>query len=62
MYMSSLFQGLWHVVGISARMCFELGLHREAVYQVARSATSPNDFEDNNVRRTCFWCVFALDR
>ncbi|GJN79826.1 hypothetical protein PLIIFM63780_003346 [Purpureocillium lilacinum] len=53
---------LWHVVGISARMCFELGLHREAVYQVARSATSPNDFEDNNVRRTCFWCVFALDR
>ncbi|KAJ6442613.1 fungal specific transcription factor [Purpureocillium lavendulum] len=54
---------LWHIVGISARMCFELGLHREAMYRVAPHGSAETaDFEGSNVRRTCFWCVFALDR
>ncbi|KND87152.1 Positive regulator of purine utilization [Tolypocladium ophioglossoides CBS 100239] len=61
--------GLWHIVGISARMCLELGLHREAMYQVARTNSTPGgpscispDAEDHAIRRLCFWCVFALDR
>ncbi|KAL7931894.1 fungal-specific transcription factor domain-containing protein [Trichoderma chlorosporum] len=60
---------LWHIVGIAVRMCFELGLHREAMYRRAglrREATdvsflSPK-YEENEVRRRCFWSVFALDR
>ncbi|CAM1504986.1 Fc.00g106230.m01.CDS01 [Cosmosporella sp. VM-42] len=60
---------LWHIVGIAARMCFELGLHREAMYRLSKSnlpsgntsCLSPT-FEENKVRRRCFWSVFALDR
>ncbi|KAF2096429.1 hypothetical protein NA57DRAFT_67175 [Rhizodiscina lignyota] len=60
---------LWHLVGIAARMCFELGLHRESVYRMkreeqnnSRDDSSISKFEEQEVRRRCFWCVFALDR
>ncbi|KAH6605262.1 hypothetical protein Trco_006969 [Trichoderma cornu-damae] len=60
---------LWHIVGIAARMCFELGLHREAMYQKAaprRDAADPSFLspkcEESEVRRRCFWSVYALDR
>lgn len=50
-------------------MCFELGLHREATYQTAGSRRDTADvsflspkYEENEVRRRCFWSVYALDR
>ncbi|KAL1878099.1 hypothetical protein VTK73DRAFT_8060 [Phialemonium thermophilum] len=62
---------LWHIVGIAARMCFELGLHREAMYRLTKD-TNPQDdgelpclsprYQENEVLRRCFWSVFALDR
>ncbi|PNP57505.1 hypothetical protein THARTR1_02503 [Trichoderma harzianum] len=60
---------LWHIVGIAVRMCFELGLHREATYRTAGSRRDAADvsflspkYEENEVRRRCFWSVYALDR
>ncbi|KIW66995.1 hypothetical protein PV04_06273 [Phialophora macrospora] len=56
---------LWHLVGTAARMCFELGLHRESVYYSAALGTSDLDenvFDDSEVRRRCFWCTLAMDR
>ncbi|KAH8886146.1 hypothetical protein GQ53DRAFT_345188 [Thozetella sp. PMI_491] len=58
---------LWHIVGISARMCFELGLHRESTYKLKLGTDSASSaylaaLEEQEVRRRCFWCVFALDR
>ncbi|OPB46368.1 Zn2Cys6 transcription factor [Trichoderma guizhouense] len=60
---------LWHIVGIAVRMCFELGLHREATYRTAGSRRDTADvsflspkYEENEVRRRCFWSVYALDR
>ncbi|KAJ4859683.1 fungal specific transcription factor domain-containing protein [Trichoderma breve] len=60
---------LWHIVGIAVRMCFELGLHREATYRTAGSRRDATDvsflspkYEENEVRRRCFWSVYALDR
>lgn len=62
------YPGLWHLVGIAARMCFELGLHRETMYKLNKSSITHEDsclspkFEENEIRRRCFWSVFALDR
>ncbi|KAF2653249.1 hypothetical protein K491DRAFT_603275 [Lophiostoma macrostomum CBS 122681] len=59
---------LWHLVGIAARMCFELGLHRETSYPLKDHDTLMVDetalaqHEAQEVRRRCFWCVFCLDR
>lgn len=56
---------LWHLVGVAARMCFELGLHRESVYYApdyGASAVDENALEDSEVKRRCFWCVLAMDR
>lgn len=46
-------------------MSLEMGLHRESVYRVQPGADVGTDhrlFEQQEVRRRCFWCVFALDR
>lgn len=50
-------------------MCFELGLHREAMYRAPVSRPDPADvsslsprYEESEVRRRCFWSVYALDR
>jgi hypothetical protein len=58
---------LWHLVGFAARMCFELGLHRESVYYAMEEANNASSFderalEDSEVKRRCFWCVVAIDR
>ncbi|KAK5273668.1 hypothetical protein LTR96_000268 [Exophiala xenobiotica] len=56
---------LWHLVGIAARMCFELGLHRESVYYAPEEGASGLDeaaLESSEVKRRCFWCVVAMDR
>lgn len=56
---------LWHLVGTAARMCFELGLHRESTYELSHNSTL-NDIRDSRaiseIKRRCFWSTFALDR
>jgi hypothetical protein len=57
---------MWHLVGIAARICLELGLHRESAYPLKFS----NDFDpataaryqQQEVSRKCFWCLIAMDR
>jgi hypothetical protein len=56
---------MWLLVGIAARMCFEMGLHKESVYQLA----GPGDDDDTAKRyslqeskRRSFWSVFCMDR
>ncbi|KAJ5414228.1 hypothetical protein N7509_000855, partial [Penicillium cosmopolitanum] len=56
---------LWHMVGIAARMCFELGLHRNQTYRASTMphATSNNEFlTESEIRRRCFWSVVDMDR
>jgi hypothetical protein len=54
---------LWHLVGTAARMCFELGLHRESTCELSHNS---NDIRDSKaiseIKRRCFWSTFALDR
>jgi hypothetical protein len=56
---------LWHLVGMAARMCFELGMHRESIYKTSQQSQS-GDFRDldeaSEIKRRCFWSIFALDR
>ncbi|KAL4901699.1 fungal-specific transcription factor domain-containing protein [Aspergillus multicolor] len=55
---------MWHLVGIAARMCLELGLHREQVYQVPNSTgnVATSTVIQSEIRRWCFWSVIATDR
>ena len=56
------------MVGVAARMCFELELHREASYPLTQVDQSPEELtmlspaELQKVRRQCSWCAFCLDR
>ncbi|OQD99735.1 hypothetical protein PENVUL_c061G05191 [Penicillium vulpinum] len=51
---------LWHMVGMAARMCFEMGLHREEAYNYRGNAnTSPFT---SPIHRRWLWCVVAMDR
>jgi hypothetical protein len=45
----------WRIIGIAARQCFELGLHRTEVY-------SEMQLEQAQSARLLFWSVFILDR
>ncbi|KAF1922656.1 uncharacterized protein M421DRAFT_96647 [Didymella exigua CBS 183.55] len=60
--------GLWHMVGIATRMCFELGLHREFTYSSQHETERKSEethlsiSEVLMIYRQCFWCVFCLDR
>lgn len=57
---------VWHLVGIGARICIELGLHLERqsfdsqVRSVPQHAKSTS-WEEEMTRR-CFWCLYNLDR
>lgn len=56
---------MWHLVGIAIRISFELGLHRESTYILKQSRQDPENLEalrEQETRRRCFWCVFAMDR
>lgn len=57
---------MWHLVGIAARICLELGLHRESAYPLKYSADldqpSLQRFRQQEVSRRCFWCLIAMDR
>ncbi len=47
----------WRVIGLAARLCLELGLHRSGTY--------PKMFPDNEERAAAirlFWSIYVLDR
>ena len=57
---------MWHLVGIAARICLELGLHRESAYPLEfRGDADPGEmrrYQHQEVSRKCFWCLIAMDR
>lgn len=57
---------MWHLVGIAARICLELGLHRESayplVYSEGHSEEQLRSYRRQEVSRRCFWSLMAMDR
>lgn len=57
---------MWHLVGIAARICLELGLHRESAYPLSYAPElHPPDlvsYQKQEISRKCFWCLIAMDR
>lgn len=67
---------VWHLIGVAARTCLELGLHRASAYELPRTqqgnAASPQNreataaekelAEEIEIKRRCFWSLIALDR
>lgn len=52
---------MWHLIGIGARICFEIGLHLDCK-QSEPSLTSETVSYESEMRRRCFWCLYNLDR
>jgi hypothetical protein len=57
---------MWHLVGIAARICLELGLHRESAYPLKWSSdldqAAIERYCQQEVSRRSFWCLIAMDR
>ena len=57
---------MWHLVGIAARICLELGLHRESAYPLKWNRdfdqTTIERYHQQEVSRRSFWCLIAMDR
>lgn len=57
---------MWHLVGIAARICLELGLHRESAYPLKRSSdfdqAASERYHQQEISRRSFWCLIAMDR
>ncbi|KAM0715042.1 hypothetical protein Q7P37_009507 [Cladosporium fusiforme] len=57
---------MWHLVGIAARICLELGLHRESAYPRKYTpeldSAALSQYLQREVARRCFWCLIAMDR
>lgn len=57
---------MWHLVGVAARICLELGLHRESAYPLKYSKNIDGrtlaKYQQQEVSRRCFWCLIAMDR
>jgi hypothetical protein len=47
----------WRVIGLAARHCLELGLHRRETY-----ATHFPDLDEQAGAIRTFWCIYVLDR
>lgn len=45
----------WRIIGLTARLCIELGLHRKAIYDTMSS-------EDRDSAVNLFWSIYNLDR
>lgn len=45
----------WRVIGLTARLCIELGLHRKETYENMNS-------EDRDSAILLFWSIYSLDR
>ena len=57
---------MWHLVGIAARICLELGLHRESAYPLKWNRdfdqAAIERYHQQEVSRRSFWCLIAMDR
>lgn len=58
---------VWHLVGIAARLCVELGLHRQSSYPIlaVHGDSAPQtivNYQDQETRRRCFWTLLCMDR
>ena len=57
---------MWHLVGIAARICLELGLHRESAYPLKWSRdldqATIERYHQQEISRRSFWCLIAMDR
>ncbi|CAJ0549755.1 Ff.00g033680.m01.CDS01 [Fusarium sp. VM40] len=57
---------VWHLIGVAARTCLEMGLHRAATYALPQTnEDDPNrkaKEEEMETKRRCFWSLVALDR
>ena len=63
---------VWHLIGVAARTCLEMGLHRASTYTVPNCGSGSGDTEDEVSRlaaretmerkKRCFWSLIALDR
>ncbi|KAJ4226386.1 hypothetical protein NW759_004973 [Fusarium solani] len=58
---------VWHLIGVAARTCLEMGLHRASTYTLPSasdddSSSSTAREEEMETKRRCFWSLVALDR
>ncbi|RYP73076.1 hypothetical protein DL771_003827 [Monosporascus sp. 5C6A] len=65
---------VWHLIGVAARTCFELGLHKASTYEQRSgeeqchhssddgSGADRDAKEDLEMKRLCFWSLVAMDR
>ncbi|KAI9149913.1 transcriptional regulatory protein [Paramyrothecium foliicola] len=58
---------VWHLIGLAARMCLEMGLHRATTYQRLQGDQTLGlgvscDVPSAKLKRKCFWSLVALDR
>ncbi|GKT42953.1 pyrimidine pathway regulatory protein 1 [Colletotrichum spaethianum] len=58
---------VWHLIGVAARTCFELGLHKATTYAPpqARDGDEGDSAawqEEVETKRRCFWSVVSMDR
>ncbi|KAM0239371.1 hypothetical protein ACHAPO_003345 [Fusarium lateritium] len=57
---------VWHLIGVAARTCLEMGLHRAATYALPPSNEHDESRkakeEEMETKRRCFWSLVALDR
>ncbi|PLB46140.1 hypothetical protein P170DRAFT_415029 [Aspergillus steynii IBT 23096] len=69
---SSTTPSVWHLIGVAARTCLEMGLHRASTYSlpvVPTGSTNENydttlqaRREEMETKKKCFWSLVALDR
>lgn len=45
----------WRVIGLTARLCIELGLHQKQTYENLNE-------EERSSRLLLFWSIYSLDR
>ncbi|KAF5004568.1 hypothetical protein FDECE_8943 [Fusarium decemcellulare] len=53
---------VWHLIGVAARTCLEMGLHRASTYTLPEDGANTAKEEEMETKRRCFWSLVALDR
>lgn len=63
---------VWHLIGVAARTCLEMGLHRASSYTLPIGGSNNGNTEcnasrlaakeDMETKKRCFWSLVALDR
>ncbi|KAK1142502.1 hypothetical protein N8T08_007864 [Aspergillus melleus] len=68
---SSTTPSVWHLIGVAARTCLEMGLHRASTYSLPSAPPGSADKDDTTwqvkveaieTTKKCFWSLVALDR